>query len=84
MNALVLNCIIAAFSPEKVHYSVSSQMELGKEILFRVESFDVDHSLIHGIIDEECVELMVQLGIVEIQPTPKVDAGKAIEYEMSN
>ncbi|XP_053200419.1 uncharacterized protein LOC128385568 [Panonychus citri] len=82
MNALVLNCIIAAFSPEKVHDSVSNQMELGKEILFRVESFDVDHSLIYGIIDEECVELMREKGIVGLQPI--INVTKAIEFETTN
>lgn len=58
INALVLDCIIAALTSDKIHSSVKDKLALGQEILFRIESFNSDHSLIYGRIDEECLSLM--------------------------
>ncbi|XP_074604280.1 RNA polymerase I subunit F [Brevipalpus obovatus] len=58
MNALVLDCILAALTPDKVHESIRNDIALGQEILFRIDSFDSDNSLIYGSIDEECITLM--------------------------
>ncbi|XP_015794344.1 DNA-directed RNA polymerase I subunit RPA43-like [Tetranychus urticae] len=66
MNAIVFNCIITTFTPDKVHPSISSELTLGQEILFRIESYDSDHSLIYGLIDEECVKHMKQQNLLII------------------
>jgi hypothetical protein len=36
---------------------------MGQQLLFKIDSFDSNHCLVEGVVDEECLNLMNNLDI---------------------
>ena len=48
---------------DAIFAELSEHLCMGQQLLFKIDSFDSNHCLVEGVVDEECLNLMNNLDI---------------------